>query len=168
MSQGFKNFYLAIILGFLIQGCEESAVREASDAGTTSTQSGLGASSATTGAGSVISASLSSNVGVATNKTEIPFTVSFSKAVNFKDSDLTLSGGRVFNCSGSGTSFNCTLLLDHPNVSVQIVAGTIRLADGSVVSSSNVLSFVSSGPDKVYGLCFHRNEYFSKYQTLRF
>ena len=169
MNKGFKDFYLAIALGLLIQGCMASTGGEATDVGTSSSQSNsAGSSSATAGALPVITASLSSSVGVTTTRTEIPFTINFSKSVNFKDSDLTISGGRVFNCVGTGLRFNCTLVLDDPNVSVQIIAGSIRLADGSVVGSSNVLSFVSSGADKVYGLCFHRNDYFSKYQTLRF
>ena len=155
--------YSLLLVSFLLllQGCS-AEIRTVSNEDSLKT-------SASNDTGEKPTISISSSVKPVTSSTEIPFTIKFESPVKFKDSDLTVSGGRVFQCKpNSSVSYSCVLIPDNKNVSVQIVTGSIRKFDGSQAGFSNVLSFVVAPADKVFGLCFKSSEFYEKYQSMRF
>lgn len=154
----------SLLLGsflLLLQGCSAD-IRTVSDEDSLKT-------SASDDTGEKPTISISSSENAITSNTEIPITIKFESPVKFKDSDLTISGGRVFQCkSVSSLSYSCILIPDHKNVSVQVVTGAVLKADGSKAGFSNALSFVVAPADKVFGLCFKSSEFHEKYQSMRF
>ncbi len=164
MKGVFKNWYLVFVIGFLLQGCKATPESSSELLGGISAGSDGSDSSAASGIG----VSITSSEPATTGKLEIPITIQFDQAVKFKSSDVATSGGIVMNCGGSGATYNCTLIPKSQDVSVQVIAGSIKSSSGTPVASSNVLSFVVAAAEPTYGLCIKAGDYRNKYKSLRF
>jgi len=160
MKGVFKNWYLAIFIGLLVQGCGNQQL-------VSDLETALGGSESEAASG--FASSISSSVPSTTNSLEIPISINLASAANLKASDLACSGCIVANCSGSGTSYKCTVIPKDVSVSVQLVSGTLKNSSGTPNSSSNVMSFVVSAADTTYGLCIKASNFYKKYgNTLGF
>jgi hypothetical protein len=158
MNGVFKNWYLVLVIGFLIQGCKSNTGEDRSLAGARIMAAASGG----------VSVRISSTQPVTTSSLEIPVNIEFSSPMKFQSSDMAVSGGILMGCTGSGSKYSCTLIPKSKNVSLQLVSGTLRSDKGTPNSSSNVLSFVVAAADPVYGLCIKASDFHDKFKTLRF